>query len=316
MRWADRIGRLLKPRDLHIFMTVVEESSMAKAAERLAISRPVISRTIANLEHVLGVTLLGRTAHGIEPTVFGKALLRRGIAVFDELRQSVEEIAYLTDPQAGELRIACTEVWAAGLVPAALERLSRRLPRLRVTLEQGVALNQFNLLRDRRSEIVISRLLTEAPDSDIEMEPLFYEPLLVVAGPKSPWARRRNLKLSDLVEAPWILSTLETEPGSRFVEAFRAAKLPVPAATIFSNSLHLRISLLATGQYLTLVPGSALRFGPGAGLIKPLPVVLPRWHLPTGIFTLKGRMLSPVAQVFADCIRDVAKPLARSDGAP
>jgi molybdenum-dependent DNA-binding transcriptional regulator ModE len=101
MRWADRVGRFLKPRDLHVFMTVVEESSMAKAAERLAISRPVISRTIANLEHMLGVTLLDRTARGIEPTLFGKALLRRGTAVFDELRQSVEEIAFLTDPPGG-----------------------------------------------------------------------------------------------------------------------------------------------------------------------------------------------------------------------
>ncbi len=289
---------------------------MAKAAERLAISRPVISRTIANLEHTLGVTLLDRTARGVEPTMFGKALLRRGTAVFDELRQSVEEIAYLTDPQAGELRIACTEVWAAGLVPTAIERLSRRLPRLRVRLEQGTALHQFNLLRERRCEIVISRLLTETPDSDIEMEPLFYEPLVVVAGPQSPWSRRRNLTLSELVDAPWILSTLEAESGSPFVEAFRAARLPIPTATIFSNSLHLRISLLGTGRYLTLVPGSALRFGPGANLLKPLPVVLPRWHLPTGIFTLKGRMLSPVAQVFADCVRDVARPLARSEGAP
>lgn len=90
MRW-DRVGRFLKPRDLHVFMTVVEENSMAKAAERLAISRPVISRTIANLEHVLGVTLLDRTARGVEPTMFGEALLKRGTAVFDELRQSVEE---------------------------------------------------------------------------------------------------------------------------------------------------------------------------------------------------------------------------------
>jgi DNA-binding transcriptional LysR family regulator len=261
-------------------MTAVEESSMAKAAERLAISRPVISRTIANLEHVLGVTLLDRTARGIEPTLFGKALLRRGTAVFDELRQSVEEMAYLTDPEAGELRIACTEVWAAGLVPAAIERLSRRLPRLRVRLDQGTALHQFNLLRERRCEIVISRLLTETPDSDIEMQRLFYEPLVVVAGPENSLSRRRKLALSELVDAPWILSTLEAEPGSPFVEACRAAKLPIPTATILSNSLHLRISLLATGRYLTLVPGSALRFGPGANLLKPLPVVLPRWHLP------------------------------------
>lgn len=309
MRW-DRVGRFLKPRDLHVFMTVVEENSMAKAAERLAISRPVISRTIANLERMLGVTLLDRTARGIEPTMFGEALLKRGTAVFDELRQSIEEIAFLTDPQAGELRIACTEVWAAGLVPAAIERLSKRLPRLRVRLEQGTASHQFNLLRERQCEIVISRLLTEAPDSDIEMQALFYESLVVVAGPQSSWSRRRKLTLSELVDVPWILSTLEAESGSPFVEAFRSAKLSIPTATIFSNSLHLRISLLATGRYLTLVPGSALQFGPGADLLKALPVALPRWHLPTAIFTLKGRMLSPVAQVFADCIRDVAKPLA------
>lgn len=106
------------------------------------------------------------------------------------------------------------------------------------------------------------------------------------------------------------------ESGSPFVEAFRAANLPIPTATIFSNSLHLRISLLATGRYLTLVPGSALRFGPGAALLKALPVALPRWHLPTAIFTLKGRMLSPVAQVFADCVREVARPFAQSKGAP
>lgn len=288
---------------------------MAKAAERLAISRPVISRTIANLEHVLGVALLDRTARGIEPTLFGRVLLRRGTAVFDELRQSVEEIAFLTDPHAGELRIACTEVWAAGLVPAAIERLSKRLPRLRVRLEQGTAQHQLNLLRERRCEIVISRLLTETPDSDIEMQPLFYEPLVVVAGPQNTLSRRRKLTLSELVDAPWILSTLEVEPGSPFVEAFRAARLPLPTATIFSNSLHLRIGLLATGRYLTLVPGSALRFSPEADLLKPLPIALPRWHLPTGIFTLKGRRLSPVAQVFADCVRDIAKPLARNERA-
>ena len=236
--------------------------------------------------------------------------------MFDELRQSVEEIAFLADPEAGELRIACTEVWAAGLVPAAIERLSKRLPRLRVRLEQGTALHQFNLLRERQCEIVISRLLTETPDYDIDMQPLFYEPLAIVAGPQSPWSRRRKLTLSEFVDAPWILSTLEVESGSPFVEAFRAANLPIPTATIFSNSLHLRISLLATGRYLTLVPGSALRFGPGAALLKALPVALPRWHLPTAIFTLKGRMLSPVAQVFADCVREVARPFAQSKGAP
>ena len=114
--------------------------------------------------------------------------------------------------------------------------------------------------------------------------------------------------LPPLIEATPVVVIATALPE---LEVAATPKLPVPTATIFSNSLHLRISLLATGRYLTLVPGSALRFGPGAGLLKALPVALPRWHLPTAIFTLKGRMLSPVAQVFADCVREVARPLAQ-----
>src|SRR4026209_574397 len=126
MEWSDRIGRRLRPRDLHVFLAVAEKGNMAKAAALLAISRPVVSKTIANLEHTLGVPLLDRTPRGVEPTLYGRALLKRGLAVFDELRQSVKEIEFLADPTAGELRIGFSEISAAGLVPAAIDRLSRQ----------------------------------------------------------------------------------------------------------------------------------------------------------------------------------------------
>src|ERR1051325_7150879 len=98
MEWSDRSGRRLKPRDLHVFLAVAEKGNMAKAAEQLAISRPVVSKTIAGLEHALGVRLLDRTARGVEPTIYGRALLSRSLAVFDELRQSVKDIEFLSDP--------------------------------------------------------------------------------------------------------------------------------------------------------------------------------------------------------------------------
>src|SRR5712672_4069613 len=105
MEWSERIGRRIRLRDLHILLAVVQCKSLAKAAEQLAISRPVISRAIADLEHVLGVRLLERDRHGAEPTVYGAALLKRGSAVFDELREGVKDIEFLTDPAAGEVRI-------------------------------------------------------------------------------------------------------------------------------------------------------------------------------------------------------------------
>src|SRR5438034_6216847 len=120
MQWSDRIGRRLKPRDLHVFLAVAEKGNMAKAAEQLAISRPVVSKTIAELEHTLGVRLLDRTPKGVEPTLYGRALLKRSLAVFDELRQSVSDIEFLANPSAGELRVGFAEVPAAGLVHPAV----------------------------------------------------------------------------------------------------------------------------------------------------------------------------------------------------
>src|SRR5690349_7336352 len=105
MDWAHRIGSRLKLRDLYILLAVVEWKGIAKAARHLAVSQPVVSRAIADLERNLGVRLLDRTPQGIEPTIYGRTVLNRGLAVFDELRGSVKDIGFLLDPMAGELRI-------------------------------------------------------------------------------------------------------------------------------------------------------------------------------------------------------------------
>src|SRR5919109_3384428 len=103
MQWSERIGKRLKLRDLHILLAVVQWGSMAKAAAELAVSQPAVSKAIADMEHTVGLRLLDRTRHGIEPTVYGRALIKRGLAVFDELRQGVKELEFLADPTAGGL---------------------------------------------------------------------------------------------------------------------------------------------------------------------------------------------------------------------
>src|SRR5262252_2886468 len=107
MDWADRIGRRIRLRDLHVVMAVAECGSMAKAAARLSISHPVISKTISDLERTLGVKLFDRNSLGVEPTSYGQALLKCGVTVFDEMRQGLKQIEQITDPTSGELRIGC-----------------------------------------------------------------------------------------------------------------------------------------------------------------------------------------------------------------
>src|SRR5262245_52877471 len=94
-RWDERIGRRLKLRDLHISMAVAERGTMARAASSLAMSQPAVSRAIGDMEHTLGLRLLDRSRKGVEPTAYGRALIRRGMAVFDELREGVKELQFL-----------------------------------------------------------------------------------------------------------------------------------------------------------------------------------------------------------------------------
>ena len=111
MQWADRIGRRIKLRDLHVLHAVAQAGSMTKAAGDLAISVPVVSKAIAELEHTIGVPLLDRSPKGVEPTAYGRALLRRGLVAFDELRQGVRDIEFLADPT---WRVQCKHRSARG----------------------------------------------------------------------------------------------------------------------------------------------------------------------------------------------------------
>ena len=130
MRWNDRIGRRIKLSDLHVLLAVAQSGSMAKAATELAVSHPVVSRSISDLEHTLGVQLLERNPRGVELTAFGRAMLNRSHAAFDELRQGVKDIESLADPTAGEVRIGSTPPLAASFLSAVIDRLVKRYPRM------------------------------------------------------------------------------------------------------------------------------------------------------------------------------------------
>src|SRR5713101_3050427 len=131
MQLSDRVGRRMKLQDLRVFMTVMQLGSMGKAAQSLNISQPAVSKTIADLEHALGVRLFDRHRQGIEATEYGRALLDCGVTIFDDLRQGVKNIEFLADPTIGEVRIGNTlPSTASSFIAGIIDRLSRRYPRI------------------------------------------------------------------------------------------------------------------------------------------------------------------------------------------
>jgi DNA-binding transcriptional LysR family regulator len=306
MKWTDRVGRRVKLRDLHIALVVADAGSMTRAAEELAVSYPVVSKTISELERTLGVKLFDRSISGVEPTHYGRALLKSGVVVFDELRKGLQQIESIKQPDAGELRIGSSIVTDAGLLPAIIERFSQDFPRAVVhVLPENIAIQQYDNLRARKVELVMGRLPTTMTEPDLVAEPLSDEPNLVVAGLESRWAKRRNLTLADLIGEPWVLAQPGSLARSLHEEVFRNSGLEPPSATVLTVSLHLYMRLIETGHWLGLVPASVMRFGGKGMRLKVLPVKTLSPPAPVGLITVRDRTLTPLAERFIECTRKV-----------
>jgi|SRR5712691_2089113 len=311
MQLSDRAGLRLKLHDLHVLMTVVQAGSMSKAATLLNTTQPAVSRSIAVLERTIGVRLLERNSQGVEPTAYGRALFNGGVAAFDDLRQAVKNIEFLADPTAGEVRIGCTPILAASFVSAVVDRLSRRYPRMVFQLVTAYLEPLRREMNERNLDFLIARRFRPTADEQMHFEFLFDDSYVVAVGAQNQWARRRRIELAELASEPWTLPPPESVIGAIAMEAFRASGLDYPRTTVVADSPEVRISLLATGRFVTIFPASILRFPTMRSEIKVLPIKLPMAKVQNVIVTLKNRTLSPVAQLFIDCAREDAKPLAK-----
>ena len=297
MQLADRIGRRLKLRELHILLAVAERGSMAKAARDLAISQPVVSKTIADLEHTLGVRLLDRSRQGIEPTPYGRALLRRSFAAFDELREGVKEIEFLTKPTTGDVRVGALVSAVAGLLPSVIDRMRNRYPNFTIHVTQLLTSPAvYETLRHRSVDFIIGRILNRVHEKDLDIEILFDEPLFIVAGAReADVANRWRDSAANIFDEQ--LNSTTTEVGSLVAALFQASGLEIPRPAVVGNALEMYWALLATGKFLTALPQSVLQFSVQRPTIKVLPVKLAVQPKPVGIVTLRNRTLNPAAQL-------------------
>jgi DNA-binding transcriptional LysR family regulator len=312
--WDSRVGRRLRLRDLHILFAAVEHGSMSAAGAHLNMSQSAVSQAIAALEDALKVRLLDRTPHGVEPTIYADAIMRRGKIVFDELRSGVKDIEFLADPAGGEVRIACSDTLAGGILAPVVETFSKKYPQVVFEVLQSNAFigREFMELRARKVDLALAILRQPLEDSlreDLNVVHLFDEEWCLAASPRSRWTRRRKLSFADLVDASWITPYSGATSEKALFEAFRAYGLPPPRVVVKTVSGQLRNFLSLRGPFVALVPASFLKINAAMVGLKMLPLRLPMPSLPVVMITLRNRTLSRTVELFLDCVRDVAKSI-------
>jgi DNA-binding transcriptional LysR family regulator len=255
MDWSDRIGRRIKLRDLHILMAVADTGSMAKAATRLRISHPAVSKAISEIEGALGVRLFDRNSQGAELTAYGEVLLRCGVNVFDEMQQGLRSLEHLSDPNSGEVRLGCTDIILHSLVPPIVRKFSRAHPGVQLDVKlTNPGGHQIQELRERKIDLLMTR--ATGPQDDFHSEVLFDEPFVFIVGAHSELARKRRISLNDIVGGNWVLPPYDSAPGALVPEVFRASDVSPPRPLVKTIAIQLTVSLIATGEFVGILPAS------------------------------------------------------------
>lgn len=301
-----RLGNRLTLRDLQILIKVVQLGSMAKAASHLAISQPSVSQAIADLEQAVGGRLLDRGPQGVVPTIYGDIFLKRGLEVFDVLRQGLRDVERLATPDTGDVWIGSSDTWLIGFVPIVVQRLAQRHPNIVVHASDANASDfEFYKLRERKVDLIIGRIERSRVDDDLDVEVLYEEPFHVVVGAGHPLAVCGKIGLPALMNERWMFSEPSNIVTSLVSAAFREKGLELPRASVRTASMGVFLPLLTSGNYVTVLPNSVPRYTAERWPLRILPIDLGITS-PVGIFTLKNRTLSPVVQLFIEEARSEA----------
>jgi DNA-binding transcriptional LysR family regulator len=191
-----------------------------------------------------------------------------------------------------------------------INRLASCYPRIVFNVVTAGAVALYQQLAERNVELVVAAIAGGVPEEFV-VERLLDDSLVVAAGVKNPWMRRRRIDLAELVEEPWTLPPRDSFGNALITEAFRASGLEPPESAILTASRNLRERLMATGRYLSISSRYSVTPPANNPLIKALAVKLPDLRRPIMLIMPRNRTLSPLADLFIKTARAVAKTLAK-----
>jgi DNA-binding transcriptional LysR family regulator len=306
------MGTPMKLHQLAALVNAVESGSLRRAAEKMRLSQPALSRSIRELELETGVKLLERTALGVKATVYGEALMLRSKIVESELRQARDDIAHLKAATHGDLRIGATPVAAFSLLPVVLARFKKSRPQLRVTVSDGMGAGLLNGLRQGDFDFVFGRVYEAIDPREFSVDVLFDDSLVVVARRGHPLAQARRGAKIDWNEYEWILPGEDSPARTGFQRTFHERTGTMPKCTIEANSFVTMLTLLSQTDLLGVAPHQIFRVAWLQQEFVSLDIGFKFPSQPTGVIRRTRSPLSPAAQFAIKELRHAAQQVRAS----
>lgn len=293
----------LKFRQLRLLVAVDEQRNILKASEQLNIAQPAATKSIRELEDILGVSLFDRSSRGVTPTPYGEVVINHAKLILSQVRQISEELTSIAQGVTGHINIGTLLAASPTLIPKSVLKLKKERPNITVTIIEGTNDKLMPALRTGDIDIVVGRLPEFREREGISQDVIYDEPIAIVARKNHPLLGENNLEFARLKEFDWILPPTSTSLRRQIESEFRNEGLEPPRESIESISILTNFKLLRETDMLAAMP---LHVAEHNDDLAVLPISFKGATSDVGVSYRSNYTLSTAVSYFIETLKNVA----------
>ena len=267
----DLFSNRIRLRHIHCFVAIAQEANLGRAAERLRLSQPAVSKTLAELEELAGARLFERGRQGAALTADGNVFLAHALKVLAALQSAARSVGPASTTGARTLRIAALPTVAPDTLPAVIAAFSALYPEASVVVQTAANTALMGMLASGDIELALGRLSDPEMMAGLSFELLYMEPLVLAARTGHPLAAGAPT-LSQALAYPLVVSGRGTVPRHHTEAWLRRCALELPAGHTETMSVSLARLLVRQSDALWFTPIGAVRTDVADGLLTLLDI--------------------------------------------
>ena len=295
----------LRLRHLTCFVVVAQERTLARAAQRLHLSQPAVSKTLAELEALAGRRLVERGRAGAQLTQAGEQFLRYAVDVTPAMESAAGALTRSGPPPAPAATVGALPTVACGPLAQAIARLRLRRPYAGISVRTASNPELLAALRAGEVDFAVGRIAEPAMMQGVSFELLYAESLAIVARPRHPLAGKILSPLA-LLDYPLVIPGAGTAPRHNAEAFFQAHGIAVPRGCTETQSVSAARALTLLSDAVWITPQHAVQLDIDSGWLCRLSVPVPGGAEPVGLLRRSEANLNELAELLMDILREVS----------
>lgn len=299
-------------RQLRYLVEAIEQGSIGRAATRLGLSQPALTKSLRLLERELDVALLERTSTGVVPTAYGRSLYEHAKAVDAVVADAQAEIGQMRGKHAGSVHIGALPSIAGGILAQAVAAVAGPQPQISARIVEKMNFELLPGLRRAEFDFVVG-LIGETEELGVRSRVILRDQLVVIGRAGHRLAGQGVVSEAELALEPWLFPMVGSSHRHVLEDFFRAAGVEPPSAKMETTSVQMIKSVVMRSDYVGVLPLHVMEPEVRAGWLVPLSVRSPMLRRTIAIHHRENHPLSAAARALMRAIEVVCAGISGAE---